>query len=74
MSQRSESPPILPDEIFIGSVGGTGEFFDGVIDEVEFFDRALSASEIQAIFMADSAGKCKVTDGDGDGEPSIPSG
>jgi len=29
------------------------------IDEVEIFDRALTGSEIQAIFAAGSAGKCK---------------
>lgn len=33
--------------------------FDGFIDEAAIFSRALSASEIQAIFNADSAGKCK---------------
>ena len=33
--------------------------FDGLIDEVEFFNRALSASEIKAIFDAGSDGKCK---------------
>jgi len=33
--------------------------FDGLIDEVAIFDRALSASEILAIFNADSAGMCK---------------
>jgi hypothetical protein len=32
---------------------------DGLVDEVEILDRALSASEIQAIFNAGSAGKCK---------------
>lgn len=32
----------------------------GLIDEVEVFNRALSAPEIQAIFNAGSAGKCKV--------------
>jgi hypothetical protein len=35
-------------------------FFKGVIDEVEIFKRALGASEIQAIFRADTAGKCKL--------------
>jgi len=35
--------------------------FFGEIDEVEIFDRALSASEIQAVFNAGSAGKCKTT-------------
>jgi len=34
-------------------------FFTGLIDEVEIFDRPLSASEIQSIFNAGSAGKCK---------------
>jgi hypothetical protein len=33
--------------------------FSGWIDEVEIFNRALSQSEIQAIFNAGSAGKCK---------------
>ena len=33
-------------------------FYKGLIDEVEIFDRALSASEIQAIYTAGSAGKC----------------
>ncbi|MCI0587797.1 MAG: PKD domain-containing protein [Planctomycetes bacterium] len=32
--------------------------FDGLIDEVSFFDRALSAVEIQSIYEAGSAGKC----------------
>ncbi len=32
--------------------------FDGLIDEIEFYNRALSASEIQAIYNAGSAGKC----------------
>jgi hypothetical protein len=33
--------------------------WNGVIDEVQVFNRALSASEIQAIFAADGAGECK---------------
>jgi CSLREA domain-containing protein len=33
--------------------------FNGQIDEVEVFSRALSQTEIQAIVAADSAGKCK---------------
>jgi len=35
--------------------------FDGLIDEVEIFNRALSDSEIQDIFDAGCAGKCKCT-------------
>src|SRR5205823_4641520 len=34
-------------------------FFQGDIDEVEFFKRALGATEIQGIFLADTMGKCK---------------
>lgn len=33
--------------------------FDGVIDEVELFKRALTQSEIQAIYQAGKNGKCK---------------
>jgi Concanavalin A-like lectin/glucanases superfamily len=38
-------------------------YFQGLIDEVEIFNRALYPSEIHAIFTAGSAGKCKVTSG-----------
>ena len=42
---------------------------DGLVDEVGIYNRALSASEIQAIFNAGSAGKCKCPwDLDGNGE------
>ncbi len=34
--------------------------FDGLIDEVELHNRALSQAEIQAIYNAGSAGKCRV--------------
>lgn len=34
-------------------------FFNGLIDEVEIFNRALCGAEIQAIFNAGSAGKCE---------------
>ena len=39
--------------------------FHGLIDEVEVFNRALAAGEIQAIVLAGTAGKCKDADGDG---------
>lgn len=42
----------------IGSRGAS-EFFQGLIDEVRVYDRALSGAEIQAIFAAGSAGMCK---------------
>ena len=37
-----------------------GDYFNGDLDEVEIYNRALSDSEIQAIFNAGSAGKCKL--------------
>ena len=37
---------------------GTCELFDGLLDEVSIYSRALSASEIAAIYNAGSAGKC----------------
>jgi hypothetical protein len=37
----------------------TFENFQGAIDEVELFDRELSAQEVQAIFNAAAGGKCK---------------
>ena len=46
---------------YIGSLGGGSEFFGGLIDEVELFDRALTYAEVQDIFNAGSAGKCKAT-------------
>lgn len=46
--------------IAIGAArGGAGEYFKGVIDEVSLYSRALSAEEIQGIYRAGFAGKCK---------------
>ena len=39
---------------------GIGMPFPGALDEVEFFNRALSVSEIQAIYNAGVCGKCKL--------------
>jgi len=36
-------------------------FFNGLIDEVELFNSALSAADVLAIFNAGTAGKCKCT-------------
>lgn len=46
-----------------------GSAFRGLIDEVEVYDRALGAPEIQAVFNAGTAGKCGRSDEDGDGIP-----
>lgn len=40
------------------SGGGNGTPYKGTIDEVELFNRALTASEIQSIYSAGSAGRC----------------
>lgn len=42
-----------------GATPGGIYWLNGLIDEVEIFDRALTAEEIQDIFNAGSAGKCK---------------
>ena len=39
------------------SLGGGN--FDGLMDEIEFFNRALTPAEVQRIYWAGSAGKCK---------------
>jgi hypothetical protein len=44
-----------------GTVTFSGEYFDGLIDEVSYYNRALSVNEIQAIYNAGSAGKCSTT-------------
>ena len=40
--------------------GGFHQFYGGQVDEIEIFDRLLSASEVQAIYAAGAAGKCKL--------------
>jgi len=48
------------DDLFIGRFGGSCPLnFPGDVDEVEVFARALSAAEIQALYLRGSAGKCK---------------
>ena len=37
-----------------------GNFFDGCMDEIEIFDRALSDYEVFTLWQADRAGKCKI--------------
>lgn len=57
-SIRQVTTPLL-----IGGVRNTSgtlyNTFDGLIDEVEIFDRALLSNEIQAIYYADIHGICK---------------
>ncbi|MBI2912643.1 MAG: LamG domain-containing protein [Chloroflexi bacterium] len=44
--------------VYISRMPGWDEYFHGFVDEVSVYNRALSASEIQAIYAAGSAGKC----------------
>jgi hypothetical protein len=48
--------------LIIGSSQRNGveqNFFQGLVDEIEIFNRALSADEILAIYNAGSSGECK---------------
>jgi hypothetical protein len=53
----------LPSDVIIGSGildNGTTAFqFKGLIDEVAIFNRTLSASEIQALYIAGNIGQCE---------------
>jgi hypothetical protein len=52
-------------DIWIGGMryssapGTPEEFFTGIIDEVEIFNRALDTSEFAGLYNADECGKCK---------------
>lgn len=66
VATRTDSPITVTSSIadlaigaWLNSPTAVNAPFQGLIDEVGFYDRALSGSEVQAIFNADSAGKCK---------------
>lgn len=42
-----------------GNTPRNSEYFNGAIDEISFYNRALAADEINSIYLAHSAGKCK---------------
>ena len=44
-------------DVLIGTDASSGEFFTGILDEVSIYHRALSVSEINAIYNLGSAGK-----------------
>lgn len=46
------------DEVRIGSTAQGNDFLNGLVDEVQWFNRALSASEIKSIFSARGSGLC----------------
>ncbi|HLE63640.1 MAG TPA: LamG-like jellyroll fold domain-containing protein, partial [Pyrinomonadaceae bacterium] len=52
--------PTSAADLSIGKrIGATNRNFEGLIDEVEVFDRVLSQAEIQSIVAAGVSGKCK---------------
>jgi hypothetical protein len=50
------------------TIGGGAADFAGAVDELEIYNRALSQTEIQSIYNADSAGKCRT----GSNFPGLP--
>lgn len=59
---RYHSPPsgqTSANKFRIGGNPAFGQYFKGAMDEVSIYNRALSQSEIQAIYSAGSSGKCK---------------
>ncbi len=46
MNQDSSSSPI-----FIGSAAGVGEYFNGAIDDIRIYNRALTPTEIQQLYQ-----------------------
>jgi len=45
--------------VYIGAYFGGGVGWRGAVDEVQVFDRALSAAEVRSIYEAGSVGMCK---------------
>jgi hypothetical protein len=60
-TQAGTIDPSVGADFEIGRNIALGELFDGLIDEVELFSRALTPAEIQSIYNAGSAGKCKTS-------------
>jgi hypothetical protein len=51
--------PVDIGRTFCDGGGSPTDYFGGLIDELEIFNRALSAAEVQAIANAGAAGKCR---------------
>jgi len=54
-----EADPLQIGAIFLGGQTALNAAFEGIIDEVQYFNRSLSAAEIQSIYNAGMAGQCK---------------
>jgi len=57
-STGGQSVPIGNGYVYIGGLSGQ-QYFDGVVDEVSIYNKALSAAEIRTIYNRGALGKCK---------------
>jgi alpha-tubulin suppressor-like RCC1 family protein len=60
-AEQNIGASLFPSDQYISFLGDDPNFpehFQGLLDEVSFYDRPLSASEIQGIYNAGVAGKC----------------
>lgn len=69
-SFTAPEPANLP--VNIGAYFGGGFGWAGAIDEVQIYDRALSVTEVVALYEAGSAGTCKAALGGADAPWSAP--
>jgi hypothetical protein len=53
-----ESVTDHPPAIYLGSTRGLSDFFFGAIDEAELYTRALTESELRALYDAGAKGQC----------------
>ena len=60
-ASQAYSSPISTDDnpLHIGLYGSPAVYFNGLIDELEIFDRALTPEEVGSIYTAGSGGKCR---------------
>ena len=60
VGEAVQTAPLVPNglPLQIGSALPYDNRFDGVIDELAIYNRALAAGEIQSVYLADTAGKC----------------
>ena len=42
-----------------GTVSYSGQYFNGLIDEPSYYNRALTSTEVEALYAAGAAGKCR---------------
>ena len=67
----STSPGVVNDasnNLVLGSDRGTRRYFDGKIDDLIIYDRALSDAEIDAIYRSEEVTTCTDNDGDNYGD------